>query len=436
MDALLLDWLSLLLRWLHVITAIAWIGASFYFVWLDNSLETPPEWKKEKGVSGDLWAFHGGGIYEVAKYSLAPPTMPATLHWFKWEAYSTWITGTLLLIAVYYFRAEYYLVGPNNLVASPALAISASVLYLASGLAVYELLVRWIAPKNTRLFIALLYSYVVFSCWLAPQLFSDRAAFIHVGALLATIMAANVFLGIMPAQRGFMRAVDAGKTPDKAPMLAAKTRSIHNNYFTLPVIFCMISNHYAFLYGHPYNWLILIALLTITAYARHFFNLRHRGIIKPSILILAVAATLAVAAAMQVSQSHDNTFKLPQKNLETTPVQHEEALNAKAPASNVIQNGIPGKDQLHESAIDSLSTGADAEVLKLAHTHCTSCHAITPTNPAFAAPPAGIVLETADQIRANKLKIIPAVQSGYMPLGNLTAMDDDERRRLLDWLDH
>ncbi|WP_045825528.1 urate hydroxylase PuuD [Teredinibacter turnerae] len=427
MDALLLDWLSLLLRWLHVITAIAWIGASFYFVWLDNSLETPPEWKKEKGVSGDLWAFHGGGIYEVAKYSLAPPTMPTTLHWFKWEAYSTWLTGALLLIAVYYFRAEYYLVGPNNLVASPALAISASVLYLASGLAVYELLVRWIAPKNTRLFIALLYSYVAFSCWLAPQLFSDRAAFIHVGALLATIMAANVFLGIMPAQRGFMRAVDAGKMPDKAPMLVAKTRSIHNNYFTLPVIFCMISNHYAFLYGHPYNWLILIALLTITAYARHFFNLRHRGVIKPSILILAVAATLAVAAAMQIGENQ----KLKQSGGENG--RPSQPIVLPSVADQVETDQIQAKREQAEST-KARETVTNEQITELTNQHCSGCHAIHPSNPAFAAAPAGILLETTDQLLTSKQKIIPAVQSGYMPLGNMTGMTQKERETLLEWL--
>ncbi len=394
------EWLSLLLRWLHVITAIAWIGASFYFVWLDNSLETPPITKREKGVRGELWAFHGGGIYEVSKYFLAPEKMPKTLHWFKWEAYSTWISGTLLLCAVYYFRAELYLVGPWQL--SPILTVFASVGFIAFGLLYYEVLFRWFGGKG-RAFIFLLILYIAFSCWLATQLFSGRAAFLHVGAMLATIMAGNVFLGIMPAQRSFIRILSDGKTPGEQRMLQAKLRSVHNNYFTLPVIFCMISNHYAFLYQHTYSWLILVCILAISAYARHFFNLRHRGEIKPKILFFASIAVCLLAALMVWLDSKPGDF--------TNEPAH---IAAASPQS-----------ELGES---------DQKVLNIVSVHCANCHAIQPTQAGFSAPPAGIVLENMTQIAAAKNKIVDAVSSNYMPLGNMTAMSDDERTQLISLL--
>lgn len=240
MDPLILEWLNLAFRWFHVVAGIAWIGASFYFIWLDLSLRTPPAWKAEQGVKGDLWAIHGGGIYEVAKYHLRPQQMPHTLHWFKWEAYSTWLSGTGLLILFYYLQAQTYLVGYNSWIQSPTLAIVASVSFLVVGQLVYECLVRTPLVRNGLVFAASLVMVLLLASWLAHNFFSPRAAYLHVGALMATWMAGNVFWGIMPAQRKFIRAVSNNEPPSMAVMDFAKLRSTHNNYLTLPVIFCMI----------------------------------------------------------------------------------------------------------------------------------------------------------------------------------------------------
>ena len=397
MDSFLLEWISLVLRWLHLITGIAWIGASFYFIWLDNSLATPPPWKKDQGIAGELWAFHGGGIYEVGKYALAPQTMPTQLHWFKWEAYSTWITGTLLLIAVYFFRAELYLVGQNTWLSSPHAAIIGAVLFLLLGLVFYETLIKYLKQTHPIVFPALLSLFIALCCWLAVQLFSGRAAFLLVGALMATIMVANVFFGIIPAQKSFIKAIDAGQSPSKERMLGAKTRSVHNNYFTLPVLFCMISNHYAFLYGHQYNWLILIAILAIAAYARHFFNLRHRGIVKPQILIYSSIAFLLLIGLVQMKSTSQ-----PAKNSETLK-------NAMAAESNML--------------------------MSLNQKHCSGCHAKTPTVPGFSAAPAGLIFESEADLANAKDKIAAAVSTQYMPLANMTKMTPEERALFLIQLD-
>lgn len=406
MESFILDWLSLVLRWLHLIAGIAWIGASFYFIWLDNSLTQPPQWKKDRGIAGELWAIHGGGIYEVGKYALAPKEMPAQLHWFKWEAYATWISGSLLLIAIYYFRADFYLVGQNKWLQQPAWAIACSLLFLMAGLLVYEILLKYLAQRSTLLFSSLLCAFIALSCWLAVQLFSDRAAFLHVGALMATIMAANVFLGIIPAQKAFVQAVEAGSEPAKAPMLRAKTRSVHNNYFTLPVLFCMISNHYAFVYGQHYNWLILIAILAISAYARHFFNLRHRGVIKPQILLLAVLALLVLMAFMYLDQQR--------RQLATGSID--------APLSE--QPATSGE----------ASSGDAGRLMALTQKHCGGCHAKHPTNAGFSAAPAGIILESVDDLRSAKQKVATAMSTRYMPLANMTGMTEEERAEYLNLL--
>lgn len=421
MEVLIFDWLNVLLRWLHLITGIAWIGASFYFVWLDNSLETPPDWKKEKGISGDLWAFHGGGIYEVAKYSLAPQVMPTTLHWFKWEAYSTWITGSLLLIVFYYFQADLYLVSQNTLTDTPTKAIIASLLFLTSGLAIYEILVRSPIVKNTPVFVAILAAFIVFSCWLATCIFASRAAFLHVGAMLATIMVANVFIGIIPAQKKFMAAINVGNEPDRTPMLFAKTRSVHNNYFTLPVLFCMISNHYAFIYGHTYNWVLLAVIIATTAYARHFFNLKHRGIIKPQILIIASAIFIALISFMVWHQHQNQTRSIVDADSNSN-TQLADASNTQTPAD--------------ASNTQATADGSSNELMNLVSKHCTVCHASAPTQPGFIAPPAGLIFENLEQVITAREKIGVAVSSKYMPLGNITQMTEQERQRFMTLLNH
>lgn len=392
MEAYFVDWFSVIVRWLHLITGIAWIGASLHFAWLDNSLEEPDEEKKALGIKGDLWSIHGGGIYNFNKYALAPPTWPSVLHWSKWEAYMTWITGILLMVAVYYLQAQSYLVGSGKWIADPNVAVAASVGFLLSGLLVYEAMVRSPLRHQTLLFAILLFMFAILQCWLATKLFSDRAAFLHVGALMGTIMAGNVFLGIIPAQKKFIAVIQAGQDPDPVPAAIAKQRSTHNNYFTLPVLFCMISNHYPFLYGHVYNWAILAAIIAITAYARHFFNLRHQGVVHYAILIKAFIAFVLLFSWLGVER-----YEQKQASLATTVT--------------------------------------DGAAFALINTHCAVCHSRSPTQPGFFAPPAGILMDDQDVILQSASQILTAVQAGYMPLGNLTGMTVDERGKLISWLE-
>ena len=277
-----LDWLSLFVRWFHVIAGIAWIGASFYFIWLDNSLETPPDWKKQKGIKGDLWAVHGGGFYEVGKYAYGPEVMPKTLHWFKWEAYSTWLSGFALLIIVYYFAASAYLIDPSVMALSEGEAIARGLGLLAGGVLLYELACRSPLANYPKVFAIALTALLVVASYLATHWFSGRGAYIHVGALIGSIMVANVWLNIMPAQRKMVDAVAAKQAVDPAWGAGAKLRSVHNNYLTLPILFIMISNHYPMTYQHPQNWLVLVAIMALSAWIRHFFNLRHVGKFSPA----------------------------------------------------------------------------------------------------------------------------------------------------------
>ena len=249
-----LDWLSLFVRWFHVIAGVAWIGASFYFIWLDNNLRAPAQWKVDKGIKGDLWAIHGGGFYEVAKYAYGPEQMPTTLHWFKWEAYTTWLSGFALLIIVYYFGASAYLIDPRVNAISPTAAIGLGLGLIFGGLALYELACRSRLANYPVAFGICLVTLICIVTFLATQWFSGRGAYIHVGALIGTIMAGNVFLNIMPNQRKMVAAVAAKKDIDPQWGASAKLRSLHNNYFTLPLLFIMISNHYPMTYQHQHNY--------------------------------------------------------------------------------------------------------------------------------------------------------------------------------------
>lgn len=390
MDALFLDWLTGLLRFLHVITAIAWIGASLYFIWLDLSLEQPSDDKAKRGLGGELWAIHGGGIYEVGKYRLAPPSMPSTLHWFKWEAYSTWLTGTALLIVYYYLRADTALVGAEGWVSTPAAAIVASVAYLLGGLAIYEAFIR--SPLRASL-PAQLIGLVTLLCaasWLAFELFAPRAAILHVGAVLATIMAANVFLGIIPSQKALVAAIEAGDTLDPEPAINAKHRSTHNNYLTLPVLLCMLSNHSAMLFSHPHAWLLVVALSLTAIVARHFFNAKHRGNLQPIYLIVAAIAFVAIAIAASVTR--------------------------------------------HTVAVDTDARVDAADVQALVTEHCGVCHAEQPTQPGFAVAPGGYLFRTPADLTDNASLAATSIASGYMPLGNLTGLSDEQRATLLAWI--
>jgi len=411
--------LEFLVRWLHLIVGIAWIGSSFYFVWLDNSLKTPPKDKQDKGVLGDLWSIHGGGIYEIAKYKSAPATLPEKLHWFKWEAYATWITGMLLMFLFYYVNAELYLVGGSSWLTTPSQAIAASLGFLFFGVLLHEVLMRFICVKNKTLF-SILFTLAIFGfCWLSCQLFGNRAAFLHVGAVLGSIMAANVFLGIIPAQKYFVACLEKGETPLKEKALNAKTRSVNNNYLTLPVIFCMISNHYSFLYGHPFNWLVLFAIMALSAYARHFFNLKHRGIIKPSVLVFAFLGFVLLMAATYKTNGIPSYQETAQEEPTTTLADKPLAENDKLLGGSGQSENIVGEQQ---------------KIMALVNKHCLECHAAQPTSKLFSAPPAGIVFDTAEQVIQQKASIITAVSSNYMPLGNMTSMTDEERKILIQLL--
>lgn len=400
MDLQIYDWFSLAFRWFHVITAIAWIGASFYFIWLDNSLEEPPKSKKESGIKGDLWAFHGGGIYEVSKYKLAPKTMPSKLHWFKWEAYATWISGTILLCLVYYLKADLYLVPQDGFIKNQGIAILASIFFIVSGVLFYETVFRIFSLKNDHYLLLGIIIFISMSCYIATILFSNRAAFLHVGALIASIMAANVFFGIIPAQKGFISDITVNKDPKESPMLRAKLRSVHNNYFTLPVIFCMISNHYSFIYGHPLNWLILIYIIALTAYVRHYFNLKHKGERKPAILVYSVLAFFLLIFIFSLTRSFGSSEK---------------------------EGAIPSPT--------NENIAVESTLLNLSKKHCASCHQPTPTQPGFTTAPLDLNLHTIENIIVAKDLVHNAVKSQYMPLANITNMTSKERELFLQEID-
>ena len=325
MDAYLLDWANLLLRWAHVVTAIAWIGSSFYFVFLDNSL-TPPTAPDlvGKGVDGELWAVHGGGFYHPQKYLVAPRQMPEHLHWFYWESYSTWLTGFGLFTVLYLFNAGTFLVDKSVHDWSAGAAIAASLGFLVACWFVYDVICRAFGRKKHGDLIVgvLLFSFVVFAAWLACQLFAGRAAFLLVGAMLATTMSANVFVWIIPGQRKVVAQLQAGEDVDPIYGWRAKQRSVHNTYFTLPVLIAMLSNHYGWLYQGPHNWLVLVLLMLAGALIRHSFVARHKALVQGrrvpwehavvgTATVLALAFWLApppMSAADRLAASQPATF--------------------------------------------------------------------------------------------------------------------------------
>nr|WP_317198699.1 urate hydroxylase PuuD [uncultured Psychrobacter sp.] len=414
MGAYLLDWVALFFRWFHVIAGIAWIGASFYFVWLDLSLRKPPQWKADKGISGDLWAVHGGGFYEIAKYKLEPEQMPKTLHWFKWEAYTTWLTGMAMLSIVYYANATGYLIDPSKVAFGSSVgAISASLLFLFGSYFIYEVIVRSHWGKNVFIFSTTIFILMIIASWGSYQLFSDRASFIHVGALLGTIMAGNVFFGIMPAQRALVECVRKGEKPGKEVAdlaLMAKNRSLMNNYFTLPLIFTMISNHYPMMYSHDHGWLVLVYVGIITAIVRHYFNQKHLGNTQSKYLWIPAGLTVLLIFWMRPA---------PIEPLPATPV---------AAAVEPAEQAAP---------VDSSTTAlpvtasADDAIMAVVQAKCSTCHMAQPTQEGFNALPAGIIIVTPEDMKAHKAKIITAVQTGYMPLANITALTDEERQQLV-----
>ncbi len=298
LDQYVTDWLDLLLRWLHVIAAIAWIGTSFYFVLLDQSLRPPADpADAEAGVAGELWEVHGGGFYQVQKYRVAPRVLPEHVAWFKWEAYTTWLSGFALMVVLFYLDSAAALIDPTVADLEPWQAVVLSAGLLAVAWLAYDLSCRLV--RDDRVLWACLGAGVVLTAWGTAELFSPRAAWLQVGAMLGTIMAANVFFCIIPAHRELIRAKEEGREPDPAPGIEAKRRSVHNNYLTLPVLLTMLAAHFGFLTGRDYAWLILVALMALGAYARLFFNLRHTGRTHWWIPVAGAAAVLALAVWLE-----------------------------------------------------------------------------------------------------------------------------------------
>ncbi len=394
MQAYLLDWLNLLVRWFHMITGIAWIGASFYFVWLDNHLLAPKEKSAaDKGVSGELWAVHGGGFYNAQKYEVAPATLPEPLHWFKWEAYTTWISGFFLLCLMYYVGAEVYLIDRNVADIGKVAAIAIGIGSLAGGWLVYDLLCKSPLGKNDAVLGGVLFVLTVAAAWGLCQVFSGRGAYIHFGAMLGTIMVANVFFIIIPGQKELVRAKLEGREPDPIHGLRGKQRSVHNTYFTLPVLFTMIGSHYAMTYGHARNWLILAAFAFAGATIRVYFVSRHKGRASPLPAIAGVASLAIVAFAI-------------------APASRSTGTAAAAPAEEF------------------------GRVSAIVQARCAVCHAQSPTQPGFAVAPKGVMLDTPDRIATQALQINQQVSSRVMPLANLTGMTDAEREAIAQWFGH
>ena len=410
-----LDWISLFVRWFHVVAGVAWIGASFYFIWLDNNLRTPPKWKQDKGIKGDLWAIHGGGFYEVAKYAYGPEKMPETLHWFKWEAYTTWLSGFALLIIVYYFGASAYLIDPSVNAMSPTTAISLGLGLIFGGLALYEFACRSPLAKYPLAFGIGLVALVCIVSYLSTQWFSGRGAYIHVGALIGTIMAGNVFFNIMPNQRKMVAAVAEKKDIDPNWGASAKLRSVHNNYFTLPLLFIMISNHYPMTYQHSQNWLVLIAIMAAAAWIRHFFNLRHVGTTKPGILVSGAVAMLAIALWVSWPQSPSHTSNEGHKDVSLV-----DEVGKKVTANNAVAQAS--------------SEVSNERVVSLITTHCVGCHSRTPTDDIFKVAPLGVVLDTWEDIERFAPQVVRRTTvTKDMPFLNKTKMTDEERQEIARW---
>jgi uncharacterized membrane protein len=395
----LIDWLSLLGRWFHFIVGIAWIGSSFYFVWLDNHLRPPedPELAR-KGVGGELWAVHGGGFYNAHKYRVAPHQLSAHLHWFYWEAYSTFLSGLFLLCLMYFAQAEIYLIDPSVAALSKPAAIAIAVSFLVGGWLVYDGLCRTALARNGAALAAVLAVLLSAAAWGLCNLFSGRGAFIQFGAMLGTIMVANVFFVIIPGQREMVRAKREGREPDPEAGIRGKLRSTHNTYFTLPVLFTMISHHYAMTYGAPYNWLVLIAISMAGVLIRVYFVSRHKahergGRTSPVPAVLGVIALAAVAFVL-----------------------------------------TPRSDERRDAmASDSDGARQFARVQAIVDRRCVPCHAARPTQPGFVAPPGNVLLDSPEQIQIRAAQIRQQVATRAMPIGNLTGITEEERATMLAW---
>ena len=397
--AVIWDWLAFAVRWAHVIVGIAWIGSSFYFIALDLGLRKADD--MPQGVHGEEWQVHGGGFYHIEKYLVAPQRLPQHLTWFKWESYSTWLTGFAMLAVLYYAQAELYLIDRTvaDLSVWQAVAISAG--SLALGWVVYDRLCKATEGYNMWALMAVLFVIVVAACWAYMQLFSSRAAFLHTGALIATWMSGNVFFVIMPNQRVVVADLQAGRTPDARYGVIAKQRSTHNNYLTLPVLFFMLSNHYPLAHGTQYAVAIAALVLLMGVTIRHYFNTKHVTGEGPlwtwiaTFLLFLAAAWLSTVPKVGVAEAQASTS---------------------ARVERVM--AAPGFD----------------EAAAIVQGRCSMCHAAEPAWDGIHWPPKGVMLEDEAQIAAQARAIyLHSAMSHAMPPGNLSGMTQAERATLRDW---
>lgn len=389
METILLEWASLAVRWIHIITAFAWIGASFYFNWLLNHLLKSDDPK----IAGQLWALHAGGFFNVEKRNIGPGQLPAPLHWFKWESYWTWISGFTLLVLTYYLGADAYLIDSSVFALEPWQAILLSLSFLVGGWLVYHRLWKSeFARQKAKLALFITVGFIVLLAIALTHIFSGRGAFLQMGVILATWMTANVFFVIMPGQRKLVKATLEGLPQDKRLSEEASWRSLHNNYLTLPVMFCMISNHYPASFGGHWNWAVLMGLFVVGVLVRHYFNARTKlGNWKP-LWLLVLAFVIFAATALGVSY--------PQI----------------------------------KSSLEHASSISYSQVQPIFAQRCVACHATKTTHPAFPVAQKGVLLETEEQVRKQAAFIAVQVSSKAMPLGNLTQMTDEERTLVLKWV--
>ncbi|MBC2861300.1 urate hydroxylase PuuD [Stappia sp. 28M-7] len=397
------DWLAFALRWLHVVTAIAWIGSSFYFIALDLGLRKAPD--LPAGAHGEEWQVHGGGFYHIRKYLVAPATLPEHLTWFKWESYATWLSGFALMCVVYYAGADLYMIDPSVMELSRLGAIALSIASIAFGWIVYDLLCRSPLGRSTTGLMLLLYVVLVAMAWGYTQVFTGRAAFLHLGAFTATIMSANVFMIIIPNQKKVVAALLAGKTPDPALGAQAKQRSLHNNYLTLPVVFLMLSNHYPLAFATQYNWAIASLVFLMGVTIRHFFNSTHARKDAPWWTWFVTAALFLAVVWLSTLRPGDEASETAQ-SYRRLPPQIARFVN----------------DEHFEAARDTVLT------------RCSMCHAAEPLWEGMAAAPKGVRLESDAEIAEHAREIY--LQAGIthaMPPANVTYIEPDERAVLAAW---
>ena len=395
MDAIFWEWLSFFVRWTHVMAGIAWIGSSFYFVHLDQSLKQRPSLPEK--AYGDEWQVHGGGFYHMVKYLVAPPQLPEHVTWFKWEAYATWLSGFALLVIVYYLGARLYMIDPEVMDIHPISAVAFSLGGIFLGWFLYNEICESDLAKNDLHLALAAFALIVLMALIYSFVFSGRGAFMQVGVIMGTIMAANVFMVIIPNQRKVVASLKAGEAPDPSLGAKGKQRSLHNNYLTLPVVFVMIGNHYPLAFATRYSWAILALVIVMGVSTRHFYNTRHRGLPSPW-WTWGVTAACGLGV-MALSMAGPAPARVSRADLE--------------PSSELVENA-----QL------------------VVQSRCSMCHAEKPLWPGVGAAPKGVKLETLREIEAHAGAIrAAAVLTHSMPPGNVTQITADERKMLADWLE-